>query len=508
MVERGAEERGGGGVVAAGERDHPAVVLGGRLERGAPEPLREGRFLVRGGRGRVEAAHPGEHVGARREVLDVELRQPPARCAPRPAVDEAERTLEVAVARGGAGGVDPRAVGEVGPAGAVGERARGDRRLVALGEPRPPDERERAGVADRVPRRASPPASRRSAASSSSSAATASPATASAHAHAASASARSAAGASGAASRTSSARRAAVSTVRGAHTGPRAAAARRSHAAASATGSPARSRRAAAASNAASASAPRPRHASTSARSASSAPSPGRSAIASPRNPAASSSAPTPIAWRAARRRARRRRGRARRAADGARPRPRGAGRRRTRRPRRRARAATPGGAGQVGVGGLAQERVAVADPAARGDEDPGLDGGGRGARRVGDRQPVELVAVEAAPGRRDALGEQPGLRGQRRARGAHGAAQARRRLVLAARERAGRLHGEQRVALGGGDDLRDVARGQRRDRPRQPRHVAGLERRQLDRRAQDAAGAERLLDARRPRGAAGAGGG
>ena len=167
-----------------------------------------------------------------------------------------------------------------------------------------------------------------------------------------------------------------------------------------------------------------------------------------------------------------------------------------------------PVGLGQVGVGGLAQERVAVADPAARGDEDPGLDGGGRGARRVGDRQPVELVAVEAATGRRDALGEEPGLRGQRRARGAYGAAQARRRLVLAARERAGRLHGEQRVALGGGDDLRDVARGQRRDRPRQPRHVAGLKRRQLDRRAQDAAGAERLLDARRPRGAAGAGGG
>ena len=150
---------------------------------------------------------------------------------------------------------------------------------------------------------------------------------------------------------------------------------------------------------------------------------------------------------------------------------------------------------GQVGVRRVAQQRVPVGEPAAGGGENAGLHGRGRRARRLGDGQAVDLAAFEAAPGRGDELGQQSRLGRQRRERRAHGAAQARRRLALAAGQRPRGLDREQRVALGRVDDPRDVSGAERGDRPGEPRDGVGAERLELDRGAQRAAGAERLLD-------------
>ena len=90
-------------------------------------------------------------------------------------------------------------------------------------------------------------------------------------------------------------------------------------------------------------------------------------------------------------------------------------------------------GLGQVGVDGLAQERVAVAEAAVAGDEQAGLDGAAGGARGVVEGEADELAGVEVAAGHRGQLGDAAGVVGQRCHGGAHRAAQARGRLALAA---------------------------------------------------------------------------
>ena len=119
--------------------------------------------------------------------------------------------------------------------------------------------------------------------------------------------------------------------------------------------------------------------------------------------------------------------------------------------------------AGQVGVDGLAQERVAVAEAAGAGVEQAGLDGAAGGGARVVEGEADELAGVELAAGDRGQLGHAAGVLGQRRHGGAHGAAQARGRLALAGRERAGLLDRQQRVALGAEHDLGHVGVVERR---------------------------------------------
>jgi hypothetical protein len=138
---------------------------------------------------------------------------------------------------------------------------------------------------------------------------------------------------------------------------------------------------------------------------------------------------------------------------------------------------------------------VAIGEPAARGDEDPGLHRGRRGTRALGHRQAGDLVAIEPAAGRGDALGEQARLGCERGERGPDRAPQARGRLALTARERPRGFDCEQRIALRRADDLRDVVVAECADRPRQVGDGVVGERPEIEGPAQRATRAERLLD-------------
>ena len=67
--------------------------------------------------------------------------------------------------------------------------------------------------------------------------------------------------------------------------------------------------------------------------------------------------------------------------------------------------------AGQVGVDGLAQERVAVAEAAGAGVEQTGLDGVAGGGAGVVEGKADELAGVEVAARHRGQLGDAAGVR-------------------------------------------------------------------------------------------------
>ena len=109
------------------------------------------RGLLLGGRARLgEAAESREDMGACGKELDLEPSEPLPAQRPAPAVDELQRAIELARARRRTGRVEPAAAGKVGAAEPQSELAGGDLRRVTVAEPATADERQRAGVRDRV----------------------------------------------------------------------------------------------------------------------------------------------------------------------------------------------------------------------------------------------------------------------------------------------------------------------------------------------------------------------
>ncbi len=129
-----------------------------------------------------------------------------------------------------------------------------------------------------------------------------------------------------------------------------------------------------------------------------------------------------------------------------------------------------PVGLGEVRVRRIAQEGVPVTEPAPAPGQQTGLQRLRRRGGRALHREPADLLAAQPAARHRSELGGQARICGERAERHPDGAAEARGRLALAAPDRAGPLDGEQRVAVGRGHDLIDVAGVQRSDGPNERR--------------------------------------
>jgi hypothetical protein len=115
----------------------------------------------------------------------------------------------------------------------------------------------------------------------------------------------------------------------------------------------------------------------------------------------------------------------------------------------------------EVGERGLAQQVVAEAEASLGAAEEAAVE---RGEHRLGWGQRGELDAVERAAGDGGELGGAAGGLVERGDRGAHEAAQRGRRRVLAAPGGACALERQQRIAVGGGDHVLALRRGERRD--------------------------------------------
>ena len=144
----------------------------------------------------------------------------------------------------------------------------------------------------------------------------------------------------------------------------------------------------------------------------------------------------------------------------------------------------------QVGAGGLGEQRVPVAQAAARAVQEPGVEHAPFGVAGAvpgvvtAPRQRRDLGRGQPAPGRRNGLRERPRVLGQPAERGPHQRPQVgrgRRPVQPARGRRPCALHRQQRVAVGRRDHPLDRRVRQRRERAHHLGHRPARQRAELD---------------------------